>query len=189
LLDKLNYALFGRSSQQPEVIPEEPEQPKKKKINKNKRRKNRNRNRQKLLDTDRSSSGCLQTEEVHEDSKSIERCVIKAIPEPSSEEGWTAVPEIVKKKKTKKSTKQNAKNKKDNEKQGKLRNYERSRTEVVHTEPDQSSRQSQLSMKESENSGPAQPKQERKMNAKQRHNKKKMERRMVKKLVFELIDQ
>ena len=64
------------------------------------------RNRQKLLDTDRSSSGCLQTEEVQEDSKSIERCAIKAIPEPSSEEGWTAVPEVVKKKKTKKSTKQ-----------------------------------------------------------------------------------
>lgn len=63
-------------------------------------------NRKKLLETEEYSSGRLWTEEVQEDSKSIERWVIKAIPEPTSEEGWTAVPEVVKKKKPKKNTKQ-----------------------------------------------------------------------------------
>lgn len=69
-----------------------------------------NRNKNKISDTcetEEESSGQFRSvvEEVKEDIKSKEQIVIKVLPEPSSEEGWTDVPEVVKKKKNKKNNK------------------------------------------------------------------------------------
>lgn len=66
-----------------------------------------NRNKNKISDTwetEEESSGQFKSfiEEVKEGIKSKEQIVIKVLPEPSSEEGWTDVPEVVKKKKIKK---------------------------------------------------------------------------------------
>ncbi|CAI2379791.1 unnamed protein product [Moneuplotes crassus] len=101
LLQQLKIKLFGCAPPQPEPVVEaqietvKQVQPKKKRRN-----RNRNRHKQKVFRTLESEKltktfNRVSTQEYSIGEKSGDKGSLKALPEPSSEEGWTTVPDIL----------------------------------------------------------------------------------------------